>query len=315
MAETIISSYPGALDTTTSLMNDVVNLKSFILSGAHTDAVTTITTSGTITGITAPNYLLIDSEVIHFTGISGTGFTGCTRGADGTTAASHVDASTIYHVVAANYHNQLRRAIIAIETYLSTGAAAKGTILAATAANQLGALAVGANDTVLTAASGEATGLKWGTGSKIIQVVNTQTGAVATGVVGIPWDDTIPQITEGDQYMTLAITPTNTNNILYIEVVAILAYTTADRITAALFQDATAGALAAAGEYTGTTSTAIVINFIHKMTAGTISATTFRVRAGGTISTTQTTTFNGEGGARKQGGVLASSITITEVGA
>ena len=120
MAETILSNFPTSLDDTTSLLNDVVNLKSFVLSGAHTSAVTTITTTATITGITAPNYLLIDSEVIHFTGISGTGFTGCTRGADGTTAASHVDASTIYHVVAANYHNQLRRAIIAIETELGT---------------------------------------------------------------------------------------------------------------------------------------------------------------------------------------------------
>jgi hypothetical protein len=40
---------------------------------------------------------------------------------------------------------------------------AKGDIIAATAADTVARLAVGANDTVLTAASGEATGLKWAT--------------------------------------------------------------------------------------------------------------------------------------------------------
>jgi hypothetical protein len=38
---------------------------------------------------------------------------------------------------------------------------AKGDLIAATAADTVARLAVGANDTVLTAASGEATGLKW----------------------------------------------------------------------------------------------------------------------------------------------------------
>jgi len=77
----------------------------------------------------------------------------------------------------------------------------------------------------------------------------------------------------------------------------------------ALFQDATANALAAAvqrganGAMTGTA-------FTHWMTAGTTSATTFRVRAG--PSTAGTYTFNGAAGARYFGGVTPSSITIIE---
>ena len=56
-------------------------------------------------------------------------------------------------------------------------------------------------------------------GGKIIQVVNTQDGAVATSTITIPMDDTIPQNTEDDEYMTLTITPNSTSNKLLIEVV------------------------------------------------------------------------------------------------
>jgi len=48
------------------------------------------------------------------------------------------------------------------------------------------------------------------------------------------------------------------------------------------------------------------------MTAGTTSATTFKVRAG--FNVTNTVVFNGGSGpGRKMGGALASSITITEI--
>ena len=52
-----------------------------------------------------------------------------------------------------------------------------------------------------------------------VQVVNTQTGAVDTGTTAMPCDDTIPQNTEGDEFMTLAITPTSATNKLKIDVV------------------------------------------------------------------------------------------------
>lgn len=146
----------------------------------------------------------------------------------------------------------------------------------------------------------------------VVQVVNTQTGAVATGTTQIPIDDTIPQKTEGDEYMTLAVTPTDAANKLKIDVVIYLSNATNARsLTAALFQDTTADALACgtAHEDTGTAMVGIV--FSHYMTAGTTSATTFKVRAG--ANNTGTTTFNGAGGSRFYGGVFASGITITEI--
>lgn len=148
-----------------------------------------------------------------------------------------------------------------------------------------------------------------GTG-QVVQVVNTSDGAVATGTTAIPYDNTIPQITEGDQYMTRSITPTSASNKLLIQVVFYGTASSNDRMIVALFQDSTANALAV-GQSTFATAGYIfpvVINYY--MTAGTTSSTTFKVRAG---ATSGTTTFNGSGGSGYFGGVYASSITITEI--
>lgn len=146
----------------------------------------------------------------------------------------------------------------------------------------------------------------------IVQVVNTTTGAVATGTTLIVHDDTIPQNTEGDEYMTLAITPTNSSNKLMIEVVIVLSNSVSDNdLFVGLFQDSTANALAAVGDGQGIATRRVTISFKHFMTAGTTSSTTFKVRAG--ASSAGTTTMNGGGGNRFYGGVMSSSITITEI--
>jgi hypothetical protein len=151
----------------------------------------------------------------------------------------------------------------------------------------------------------------WGSGGKVIQVVNVQDGAVATGTTVMPRDDTIPQNTEGDEYMTLAITPSNASSTLIISVNAVVSPSASQHIEMALFQDATAGALAATGGVTHSAALVLNMSLVHKMTAGTTSATTFKIRIG--TDSAGTTTFNGYGGARAFGGVAASSITIMEV--
>ncbi len=151
------------------------------------------------------------------------------------------------------------------------------------------------------------------TAGEIIQVVSTQTGDVATGTTVVPYDNTIMQNTEGDQYMSLAITPTNANNKLLITVVAQLSHSYAGSLymTMGLFQDSTANALNTAIGWTNTATALNSTTLLHYMTAGTISSTTFKVRAGG--HQTGTTTFNGAGGGGMGGGVLISSITIMEI--
>jgi hypothetical protein len=174
-------------------------------------------------------------------------------------------------------------------------------------------------DTMVTAAklansldlSGKTITLPAENQSRVVQVVHARFGASATGTTTVPLDDTIPQITEGTEFMTAAITPTSATNKLRIDVVFIGSTSAVAILIAALFQDAGANALAVAADRLEATSTQTTIGFTHYMDAGTTEATTFRVRAGG--SAASTVTFNGGGGSRRFGGVMASSITITEI--
>ena len=157
------------------------------------------------------------------------------------------------------------------------------------------------------------TGLQGPTGpAGVTQTVFFETGAVATGTTVIPVDDTIPQQTEGDQYMSLSITPLSATSKLIIEVTIQLASGAAsNNLVAALFQDSTANALASALVNQATNGGVSLLSFRHVMTSGTTSATTFKVRGGSGAAST--TTFNGSAGSAFMGGALASSIVIREV--
>jgi len=145
----------------------------------------------------------------------------------------------------------------------------------------------------------------------VLQVVNTQTGAVATGTTTIPIDDTIPQNTEGTEFMTLAITPKSATNKLKITVIAGVNPNGNLAVAGALFQDSTANAIAASVNSHPVAGAADTVVIVHYMTAGTTSSTTFKFRAG--PSSAGTVTFNGAAGGRYFGGVFASSITIEEI--
>lgn len=146
----------------------------------------------------------------------------------------------------------------------------------------------------------------------IQQVVKTVTGAVATGTTTIPSDDTIPQNTEGDEYMTRSITPKSATSTLRIDVVWNGTNSAGAGQVVALFQDTTANALAVASQAPSVAGAPITIPLTYFMTSGTTSSTTFKVRSGPTSA--GTTTFNGTAGGRLYSGTLASSITITEIG-
>ena len=151
--------------------------------------------------------------------------------------------------------------------------------------------------------------LSWASES-MVQIVSTQTGAVATGTTVIPQDDTIPQNTEGTEFLSLAITPTSASNKLLIIADVCGGSGMSSGNAAALFQDSTAGALAVMAHTRPDTSNPFSITLMHTMTAGTTSSTTFKIRAGGNGA--GTFTFNGKSSARQYGGVYASGIRIIE---
>ena len=148
----------------------------------------------------------------------------------------------------------------------------------------------------------------------VLQVVNNQTGAVATGTTTIPNDDTIPQNTEGTEFFTLAITPTSATSKLVINFSTILNHSVGTAIlNTCLFQDSTANALTVATSQNVNSGGLMVVSGSHYMTAGTTSSTTFKIRCGS--PTAGTTTLNGVTSSRYYGGTSNSYITIMEIAA
>jgi hypothetical protein len=143
---------------------------------------------------------------------------------------------------------------------------------------------------------------------RLVQNLNVTTGAVASGTNYLVGDNTIPQITEGDQYMTLAITPTSTTSLLEISITAVLEVNASAQGGLLLFRDAVSDALATVF-FTMVANRGYPVSFTHRMTAGTTSEIIFRVRGAGDNGLM---TFNGFNTAARHGGRIASGITIKE---
>lgn len=144
----------------------------------------------------------------------------------------------------------------------------------------------------------------------LVQVTTTTASSVTTGTTLLPFDNTIPQNTEGDQYMSITIVPKSTTNTLVIEVIAMVSNSAAGDWSGALFQNSTVNALAA-GVVRGSLATEVnMLTFRHIMISGTTASTTFNFRAGSDVS--GTTTFNGQAGVVLFGTAIKSSITIWE---
>ena len=148
----------------------------------------------------------------------------------------------------------------------------------------------------------------------VVQRAANASGAVATGTTIVPGDDTIPQNTEGDQYMSQAITPTSAANVLRISHQGSYSYSAANnQLATGLFQDSTANALAVSTQNYGSAANYMTGIVNYAMVAGTVSSTTMKIRAGG--QSAGTTSFNGNSGARQYGGVLDSYLEILEIAA
>ncbi len=122
--------------------------------------------------------------------------------------------------------------------------------------------------------------------SVVVQQIRATTNTSGSTTTVIPDDDTIPQNTEGAEVITVSITPTNTNSILVIEYnfFGMIDQGATPRAgSSALFQDTTANALYAQIDIKNAASGGDITSSVfgkHTMTAGTTSATTFKLRIG-----------------------------------
>ena len=119
-------------------------------------------------------------------------------------------------------------------------------------------------------------------GGKVVQYVEATDGTASTITTQIPFDNTIPQNTEGTEVESLTITPTSASNKLIITWSSFWSASNASGYVYALFQDSTSDALRAwFADHWAHGSNWVGTNIMqHTMIAGTTSATTFKIRGG-----------------------------------
>ena len=148
--------------------------------------------------------------------------------------------------------------------------------------------------------------------SDVIQVQYAEDAAVSAALTtNMVNDDGIPEKTEGDELLTLTITPKSATSRLVIEGVFHISAAAAEQLITALFVDDTTNALYAQQQPIAAADEIITVRLYHSLISGSTSARTYKVRAG-TVG--QNIVMNGivTGPGRKLGGVMISSLTITE---
>lgn len=147
-----------------------------------------------------------------------------------------------------------------------------------------------------------------------VQTVWLPVGAADNTTTLLPYDNTVPQNTEGKEFMSQAITPSSAASILNIEMNGLLlADNTSIQVVQAMFQDSTANALVANGGWSATGNRPVAMPPLrYQARAQTTSATTFRYRAG--PDSASTLRFNQNASVQNTfNGVANSYILIKEL--
>ena len=186
---------------------------------------------------------------------------------------------------------------------------AKGDLLAGTADNTIGRLAVGANDTVLTADSSTATGLKWAApagGGKVLQVIqDTLVGLIQS-----------TSTTYADTGLTVSITPSSASSkvliMANIQGVAKTAGNSQTRVKTKLLRGSTTLSNAERTAYTNADGTLDIgtQDYIYLDSPATTSATTYKIQYASGVSG-QTIYINDYASTDD----MVSTIIVMEIGA
>jgi hypothetical protein len=133
----------------------------------------------------------------------------------------------------------------------------------------------------------------------------------------IPYDDSIPQNTEGTELLTASITPSSASNTIRIRVTAPLSLDdTSGVMTAALFVDSTANAIGVGSYAPKTTSPTLeTLSFEVMHSPSTTSAVTYKLRAGSNSAEwgVNGTVAPGAGADRKYGGISRVTMVLEEI--
>ncbi len=147
----------------------------------------------------------------------------------------------------------------------------------------------------------------------VIQTQRTQSGAVSTGTTVIPVDDTIPQISEGISVLSQAITASSKANVLAVTGQVVQTNASVVNMALALFNTDyhSTNAMASVVDYITSASQPAVTRLDYWLQALVTTSSTFALRGG--AGSAGTTTFNGSAGSRLHGGVLNSSLAVSEI--
>lgn len=147
----------------------------------------------------------------------------------------------------------------------------------------------------------------------LAQAVRVTSATYQTCSTDFPCDNTIPQITEGDELFNVSITPTNASSTLLIRFSGFVGSTTASEVGAGLFVDATANALNAVNARSNSAAGCVPMILEHSVSAGSTSARTYRIRLGPDVGGAANAFLNGDNTARKFGGVATASLEVQEI--
>jgi hypothetical protein len=149
-------------------------------------------------------------------------------------------------------------------------------------------------------------------GSVCLQRIHVAQTASQNCTTDIPFDNTIPQNTEGDEVFSQAVTPLSASSYLLIKVNAYVSRSGGpNNFSMALFVDSTADALAAAwsGLNGGGAPYNTFIGAEWKIASGSTSARTYKIRAGGELADIR---WNGDTGGNVFSTLQKTTITIEE---
>lgn len=147
-------------------------------------------------------------------------------------------------------------------------------------------------------------------GGRVVQCLVKTNATVDSTATAIPADATIPQIGEGKEYITQAITPTSATSLIHIQFTCFVGISAPGTTTVALFQDAIANALNATGVVPSGTVNAAPLTLDYWVVAGSTAARTYRIRFGPSAGTGY---MNQIAGTALYGASISSFLKVEEI--